>query len=243
MVTGTVEYTAPVTGLRFAPIEVSNSHPAVENIVLETQDDKRLKITFHLTDVFALEDARTMAEGILPSIVNRLAFHRNVPVGKLYFTGATLPNDVSGSRYTVTKDVVLLWDSEAPILTLDEDTRQELAKLLEQPYTDHNVYSLYRFAIDQNDAVARFMFLYAILLQVKGDSQTNVESFIRQEMPEVEEREDPRPNKTGKETIFTCLRNEVAHVRRTPPERTRRAIQENLLAFQELVRTAILCVV
>ena len=123
MASGTVEYAAPIAGLRLEPIEIANSHPAVEKIAVETQDGKRLKITFHLTDVFALEDARTMAEGILPSIVNRLAFHRNVPVGKLYFTGATLPNDVSGFRYTVTKDVVLLWHSEAPILILDEDTR------------------------------------------------------------------------------------------------------------------------
>src|SRR5215218_5825251 len=82
MATGTVEYTASVAGVRFVSIEVSSAHPMVEKIVLETQDDKRLNITFHLTDVFALEDAQTIVEGLLPSVVNRLAFHRSVPVGE-----------------------------------------------------------------------------------------------------------------------------------------------------------------
>ncbi len=66
MATGTVEYAASIAGLRLEPIEISNSHSAVEKIVIETQDGKQLKITFHLTDVFALEYAKTPDFGAFP---------------------------------------------------------------------------------------------------------------------------------------------------------------------------------
>ena len=53
------------------------------------------------------------------------------------------------------------------------------------------LYSAYRFAGNQKDHVARFMFLYNILLQLKGDKQQQVDDFIRSELPSVPE--SPRP--------------------------------------------------
>jgi hypothetical protein len=241
MAPGTVGYAASITGLRLEPIEMSNSHPAVEKIVVETQDGKQLKITFHLTDIFAFEDAQPIVEGILPSIVNRLAFHRNVPVGEPYFTGASLPKDASGTSHRVIADAILLWDSAAPILTLGEDERGELARLLEQPHEDHDLYTLYRSSINQSDPVARFMFLYSILLQLHGDKQRQVEDFIREEAPNVPRSASP---KGGMETVFTRLRNEVGHSRAgTTPDQTRRVIANNVTGLQNLVRKAIARVV
>ncbi len=52
MATGTYEFTVPVAGLRLEQTEVANSHPSVEKIVIETQDDERMSIVFHLTDIF-----------------------------------------------------------------------------------------------------------------------------------------------------------------------------------------------
>jgi hypothetical protein len=241
MATGTVEYAAPIAGLRLEPIEISNSHPAVEKIVIESQDGKRLKITFHLTDVFALEDAQPIVEGILPSIVNRLAFHRNVPIREPYFTGASLPKDASGTSHRVIADAILLWDSAAPILTLGEDERGGLASLLEQPHEDHDLYTLYRSSINQSDPVARFMFLYSILLQLHDDKQKQVDDFIREEAPNVPQSSSP---KGGMETVFTRLRNEVGHSRvGTTPEQTRRETANNVMGLQNLVRKAITRVV
>jgi hypothetical protein len=240
MATGTIEYASTIAGVRFAPLEVSSAHPRVEKIVLQTQDSKRLKITFHLTDVIALEDARTISEGVLPSLINRLAFHRNVPVGEPYFVGASLPKETSGSSHRVVTDALLLSDSVAPVLTLsDEDARQELTTLLEQPCKHQDLYAAYRFAGHQSDPITRFMFLYNILLQLNKDRQKEVDDFIRQEMPSVSQ--SPSPHHAGvMETIYTRLRNEVGHGRAgTTPEETRKEMQDNLPAFQTLVRTAI----
>lgn len=239
MVTGTIEFVAPIAGLRVTPIEVPSPHPTVEKIVLKAQDDEQMNIVFHLTDVFDFEDAAAIANGILPSIINRLAFYRNIPVGEPHFTGGTLPKDASGSSYTVRSNLLLMWDEAVPVLTLGNDERQELARLLEQPYTHPHLHSAYRFAGNQKDHVSRFMFLYNILLQLNSDKQQQVDAFVRSEMPSVPQ--SPRPDHPNIiETVYTRLRNEVGHRRSgTTPEQTHKEIQDNVAAFQELVRTAI----
>ncbi len=239
MATGNLEFAAPIAGVRFEPMDVSVSHAAVEKIILQTENDEHLKITFHLIDVYTFEDAEAIAAGILPSIINRLAFYRNVPVGEPYQIGGTLPNDPSGSLHTVRRDITLLWDEAIPVLTLGDDTREELARALEQPYTQHDVYSLYRFAISQSDVVARFMFLYNLLLQLNSDSQRQVDDFIIAESPGVQQSPSPH-SPSGSETIFTRLRNEVGHRRAgTIPEQTRKEIAENVVPLQNVVRRAI----
>jgi hypothetical protein len=135
MATGNIEFAAPISGLRFEPIELSDPRAAVEKIVLKAQDDEQLYITFHLTNIFDIDEAIAITKQILPSIINRLAFHRSIAIGEPRFTGGTLPKDVSGSSHTVRIDRLIMWDRAAPVLTLGEDTRQELVKLLEQPTT------------------------------------------------------------------------------------------------------------
>jgi hypothetical protein len=154
--------------------------------------------------------------------------------------GFSLPKDAAGSSYTVSNSVRILWGVAAPTITLGDERRQELARLLEQPIARPDLYSAYRFVVNQGDDVARFMFLYSILLQLQpDDNQKYVDKVIRREMPNVPQSQRPdKPNVN--ETIFTRLRNELAHRRPgTTLEGTRREIQEHVAALQELVRTAI----
>jgi len=133
-----------------------------------------------------------------------------------------------------------MWDQAIPVLTLGEDTCRDLTRRLEQTYIDANqFYSAYRFALNQSDPVARFMFLYNILLQINNDDQKQVDASIRSEVPSIPQ--SPRPDRPSViETAYSRLRNEVGHKRSgTPPEQTRRKIQDNVATFQELVRTAI----
>jgi hypothetical protein len=257
MATGTVAYIAPVAGVRFAPIEVSDPHPKVEkaekieNIIIETQGSEQIRVVFHLIDVFTDTEANDIAGDLLDSIFDRLAFEFDRSIGQAYMRGYSLPKDASGTSYTASGSLRTFWGVAAPTITVSDERRRELAqelvRLLEQPPARPDLFFAYRFAVNQSDPVARFMFLYSVLLQLLQDllqlqqdpTQNQVDDFIRREKPEVEEREDPRPDKTGTETVFTCLRNEVAHIRSATPERTRREIQEHLPAFQKLVKTAI----
>ncbi len=238
MATGSVEYSAPIASVRFAPIEVPNPHPSVEKFVVEA-DSEQLKVVLHLVDVFTDANANAIAVDILASIINRLAFELNVSIGEPHMTGVTLPKNASGTLHTVSKSVHSTYGIAAPTLTLGEDKRQELAELLEQPTARADLYSVFRFAANQRDAVARFMFLYNILLQLHDDDQKRLDHFVRQQDPKVPQ--SPRPDRSSvTETVYTRLRNQVGHRRSgTTPRQTRSEIEANVGSFQELVRTAI----
>lgn len=246
MATGTISYASQITGLqplRLEQTEVASSHPAIDRIVIETQGDKQLTIVFHLVDVFSKADADALTKDIADDIVNRLAFEVVLSIDQPHRTGLTLPKDTSGSRSTLTVSNNLRWNVEAPPIEPGPTERQELTKLLEQP--GHNLYSAYRFALNQSDAVARFMWLYNILLQLEGGSrqwqkqkQKPVDNFIRSVEPDV--KQSQRPGEQYEETIYSRLRNEVGHKRPdATPQKTRDEIKENVSGLQELVKEAI----
>jgi len=177
--------------------------------------------------------------GILDSITNRLAFELDLSIGQPHLKGFSLPKDASGSSYTVSSGLLVMWDVAAPVINPGDTRRQELAKLLEQPSSRPDVYSAYRFACNQSDAVARFMFLYNILLQLHGDNQGQVDNFVRGETPTVPQSLSPH-NPSVTETIYTRLRNEVGHRRAgITPEQTRTEIEDNIAGLQALVKVAI----
>jgi len=238
MATGHIEYSAPIASVRFTPIEVPNPHPAVEKVVVEA-DSEQLTVAFHLVDVFTDADANAIVGDLLASIVNRLAFELNVSIGESHMTGSTIPKDVSGSLHTVSKSLLITYNVAAPTHTLGDDRRQKIAELLRQPVARPDLYSAFRFAANQEDAVARFMFLYNILLQLHDDNQRQLDRFVRQQAPRVPQ--SPRPDKPSvMETVYTRLRNQVGHRRsRAAPGQTRSEIEDNVGSFQELVRTAI----
>jgi hypothetical protein len=223
MPTGTISYVASLAGARFEALIVASPHLSVEKIVLELENDEQLKITFHLIDVFTEEEAKAIANNLFPSILNRLALYRDIPIGDPYCIGSTLPKDASGSRHTVGVSLHIRC-STSVVVRLGEDAHRELVEQLEQLYTHHDLYSLYRFAIRQSDAVARFMFLYNLLLRLNHDNQIQVDDFIIAVSRGVPQ--SPSPYRQGvSETIFTRLRNEVGHRRAgTTPEHTRKEI-------------------
>ena len=110
------------------------------------------------------------------------------------------------------------------------------------PYEQKDLYlSLFRFAIYQTDHVARFMFLYNLILFMNKDDSFKVDRQIYQIDPKVEKTPIPDPRgKTKTETIFRRLRMEIAHGRKKDLSRTRQEIEENVSHLQTIVREAIL---
>jgi hypothetical protein len=239
MATGTVTFAAPATGLQLESIEVSSPLPEVEKINVETQQDGLLEIRFHLIDVFDPEDAENITRPVLRSIIDRLAFEVDVGIGDPYLSGATLPKDASGSTLSALKTLPVRWRVLPANVVPDDNWRRDIVKLLEKSPTRPDLYSAYRFASYQSDAVARYMFLYNILLQLHNDSQKAVDDFILAEEPAVARKASPH-NAGVTETVYTRLRNEVGHRRAgTSPDKTRTEIEHNLSALQKLTKTAI----
>lgn len=99
-------------------------------------------------------------------------------------------------------------------------------------------YKAYKRCMDVDDVVSKFMFLYNILLCLVGDSgQRNVDDLIKSIDETVAESLSPR---NRMETIYTRLRNEVAHNRGVEFVSTDEEISHNINAFQCIVNKAIM---
>jgi hypothetical protein len=108
---------------------------------------------------------------------------------------------------------------------------------------------LYRLACVQTDPTTRFLLLYQLLLLIHRDSQKQVDEFILARIPGTPHSPGPilRPGASPRsETIYTRLRNELAHVRKgsdgkTPVSTaaTMREVEQWVGQLQDLVRAAL----
>ena len=84
------------------------------------------------------------------------------------------------------------------------------------------------------------MHLYAILLSLFNDKQKNVDSFVASIEPSVQQTQMPGQAAGMLETIYTRLRNELAHKRQGALMATTKLEMSNRLAgLRTIVRQAI----
>lgn len=108
-------------------------------------------------------------------------------------------------------------------------------------------FELFRHALAEGDELTQFLALYNVIALMAEDGeddapQAAVERLIRSIDPGVQE--EPDPVRFGAETVFTKLRNEIAHGdddarRRRDGGDLRREVRERLPAFRALVAEAL----
>lgn len=76
---------------------------------------------------------------------------------------------------------------------------------------NYDILKRFNFARSLEDPVSRFLSLYAMLSSIGRDNQQQIDELIRTEEPTV--ACSPSPKGSQHETIFTRLRNELAHHR------------------------------
>lgn len=109
---------------------------------------------------------------------------------------------------------------------------------------DKEDYRLFRAAMNNEDVVVRYMFLYQILLfkhpKNNGvESQKMVDNFIKSKFPQDKHMYQKWSDTGREETIYTRLRNQVGHFRgKTPPE-TRNTMDQKINELVELVKISI----
>lgn len=92
------------------------------------------------------------------------------------------------------------------------------------------------FACGIAEPIGRFVALYALLLSEAGDSQSEVDRLILEFDPNTQQSPSPKNGKL--ETLYTRLRNELAHVRPTSNVfSTHDEIELHLQRFQWLVKS------
>ena len=166
-------------------------------------------------------------------------FECGVPVRNIRKSGYSLPRR-DGTRnqviavgplsYKIPKDDVLPGEEEANnILCLANSTTEELTMYYHQ----------FAFANAEVDAISRYSFLYNLLLQISGDNQKKVDQVILAVDPNCEQSTSPNNNKP--ETLYTRLRNELAHKREgVRYTETKNSIEEKVddlsLITKEIIR-------
>lgn len=84
------------------------------------------------------------------------------------------------------------------------------AELFHKRY-DYDLLKRFNFARSLEDPISRFLSLYAIISSIAEDNQRKIDELIRNEEPTI--ANSPSPKGSYLETIFTRLRNELAHQR------------------------------
>ena len=241
---GHIDYTADIDGVIFDPFEINGRHPSVEKIRIEATGEK-VKIRFFVKGLASPEEAHRLTQNMVEEILDRMAFKLNVPIRSAQYSGGSII-EVKKSETNSIKllsgqisGVLELKGELSKIHKLGPKSTENLKKDLEkEDLPGAQYFNLFRFALQSPDPVTRFMFLYSILLVMCGDSQKKVDKFIQKIDPNVEVTESPHDGKP--ETIYTRLRNEVAHRRKNAhPAKTRKEIEGILPRFTGLVRKAI----
>ena len=126
--------------------------------------------------------------------------------------------------------------SEPRRLTDDDIRELQAAFSKHASIRETSLLRVFRHAMDNDDAVARFLMLYLILYFLRPN-QREIDDLIRSIDPNVDETQDPR-DVGAMETCYTRLRNEITH-RHVDHEATRQEISWRIYGLTNIVRTAI----
>lgn len=115
-----------------------------------------------------------------------------------------------------------------------------LKSKLEKPnYAGESYFGHFRSARLSTGPVEEFMFLYALLLDLLGDEQKSVDAFVKTVEPAVALTPSPKRQGTT-ETMYTRLRNELAHKRvGTDLAATKKEMALRLSGLRAVARAAI----
>lgn len=256
MLNGQLTFLAPVFGHRsiaFEPQMVTPAHSCISRIDVsapKTTDSRRCKI--HITIVFASvaseDEARLIGSQIATNILDRIAFEQNIWIGEPpaphgHFVNVTS----SGTEASVGRAVfgfTAIGVGHA-LVELDERGLVRLRnKLNARRLKGRTYFPLFRSALGTENPIDRYLALYRILLVIHDDKQQDLDKFLHGEFGD---KLTPRPGQKAKpgkpkskETVFTKLRNEVAHIRkRTRLEITRQQMEQHMEGLIERVKKAI----
>ncbi len=216
MYRGTVSFLARIkgNGLTFPSLVFNPSEPGVEKVEIEGPNGDEIRTTVHLASVASHDDGKALAEKVNTAASNRIAFNHLIAIENARITSHEfLALDPQPGVLTPAAAFYFLnsWAvRRPPIGVAAAELKTELE--LTSPPGEHN-YGLFRSARQSSSAVEEFMHLYNILLMIFNDSQADVDASIVREDPAVPQTQHPLKAFGVMETVYTRLRNELAHKR------------------------------
>ena len=218
----------------------------------EDQFDPEWLMTIHFGPVCSMEQIEDIGNTIKDDILDMLSLILKTKINELNRIGSGLAPRI-GERGIVHSVLPFSFEIAAHGRTgtwrlSDYNIREIRDALLKIPKgKPRYLIRLFRYAINADDPVIQFLFLYLILYQMY-ENQDEVDRTILRFAPNILLSKKPA-RKSGKakrlspkistETVFTRLRNEIGHGREVDLELTRREIMTNLDEFKAIVHTTL----
>jgi hypothetical protein len=256
MLTGELIFRAPVSGdrlLTFPTLEVKPVHPSVARIEVtapKTNDSRActIQVTVRFSSVTSKDEASLIGWQIAKDILDRVAFDQNIsieepPAPAGHFVQVALDGGKVGPMQAF--DGATCFMRGHVVMEPDVPDLARLGKKLNaRRLKGRTYYPLFRTALRAENPVEKYLALYRILLVIHDDKQQDVDGFLHDEFGD---KLTPRPGqktKPGKpkikETVFTRLRNEFAHIRkRTRLKSTREQMEQHMERLIERVKRAV----
>lgn len=175
-----------------------------------------------------------------------------IPIYDPVFSGLTIPLSPDERLETVkykvcSKRSINLDHGPYEGRTVSDFTWNNICEAIKKGYSNPKdiIFEFFRQALIQNDSIGQFMLLYNVMLQISNDNQKEVDKQIEEISPGI--RKIPFKyiqngvSKSGDETVYSKLRNEIAHRREhVNINTTLSEIEKVLPEFREIVQKCII---
>ncbi len=241
-----VEYSFRILEVTFEPFSIPLSDPRITEVrfsIRQTDDpeENNCSMVVMLGPVKSIEEADQLADSIKDKLFELFSLVIGCGVGIPRFIGHGLvprPGEGGEIYLTALKARLQMTGQLSTPRKLTNDDIHSLSKAFSKLNTvgGSSLLRIFRYAMNIDDEVAKFLMLYLILYLLRSN-QHSVDALIRSIDPSVDQ--SPVPGKPKKmETCFTRLRNEITH-RDVNHEATRKEISHRIHDLTKIVRTAI----
>jgi hypothetical protein len=210
MNTGSIVYSAKTSGLSVDEFTVQSDHKNIESFVCSVSKAGGVRLEVMLKDIYAEEWPCAEIAEETGRFLSMFSFEFDCPIYSVRENGYTIRKKDSDMK-AVSSSLVFLWDIASAEVTPGSNSLHRFRQRL-KTFVNSGLARLYAAAIQQEDPIARYMFLYNIVLTINVDKQEVVDQRIMSIDATTPQTSSPWRSAV-KETVYTRLRNQVAHKR------------------------------
>jgi hypothetical protein len=204
-----ITYTFETEGIR--DFDYSFESDLEKVISVHVNNDKsKINMTLTVVNVYDGDDLTEFNEYFIKWAVS-FGFELDVPIWELKISSYSLPKR-GGSRNTKIYAGPITFKLPVKSKCIDQQQIENIEYLCSSVGDEElMLLRLFSFANSEREAISRYSYLYNVMLQICGDKQANVDMQIMDIKPSTVQTVSPKNGKY--ETIYTRLRNELAHKR------------------------------
>lgn len=194
-------------------LQISINISPITDVKLNFQETNEfydiLFITFLLSTPVNLEDAEKITKPLLDNIINLMVYKFNATLKKPSINGYKVEEGHVIARGEITIHNLQqheLTDTDCAWLDSEINSSVVTSKLKSNAY-----FLQYKSILTVEDEISRFLLLYGLLYEIKGD-QLSVDRYIKTKEPNVTMLQATREDRSYNETIYTWWRNQAQHM-------------------------------